>query len=196
MRDRARHANFYHSLHPAPFLYTFAGKGFSPERREETQRPQSHATAADIAMRRHESLVSISCWPSLSVVATRAELDAPVVTTLPNGAVEVEHGARRVGRYQRLKPVELYQVGGIDAEGSGGGTGRSAECGARRRGWHLRGRREAGGHQAVRPDGGYVRSFGREGGGPVRPGRVHRRAPGRSRCTIRDQAAPASSIRP
>jgi len=96
------------------------------------------------------------------------KLDAPVVTTLPNGVVEVKNsGPSSWADTSGWKLVELYRVGGADAEGLGAEELVDPQSVAID---------PAGGIYVVdqkpavvkqfSPTGQYVRSFGREGRGP------------------------------
>lgn len=95
-------------------------------------------------------------------------LDAPVVTTLPNGAVDVKNsGPSGWADTSGWRLVELYRVGGADAEGRGPEELVDPQSVALD---------PAGGIYVVdqkpavvkqfSPTGQYVRSFGREGRGP------------------------------
>ncbi len=96
------------------------------------------------------------------------KLDAPVITTLPNGAVEVKNsGPSGWADTTGWKLVELYRVGGIDAEGLGAEELVDPQSVAldAAGGIYVADQKPAVIKQ-FGPDGGYIRSFGREGGGP------------------------------
>lgn len=96
------------------------------------------------------------------------QLDAPVVTTLPNGAVEVRNsGPSAWADTSGWKLVELYRVGGADAEGLGAEelVEPQSVALAADGGLYVADQKPAVIKQ-FGPDGGYIRSFGREGGGP------------------------------
>ena len=95
-------------------------------------------------------------------------LDPPVVTTLPNGAIEVTNsGPSGWADTSGWKLVELYRVGGVDAEGLGAEELVDPQSVAldAAGGVYVADRKPAIIKQ-FGPDGGYIRSFGREGSGP------------------------------
>ena len=96
------------------------------------------------------------------------KLDAPIVTTLPNGALEVKNsGPSGWADTSGWKLVELYRVGGADAEGLGAEELVDPQSVAldAAGGVYVADRKPAIIKQ-FGPDGGYIRSFGREGSGP------------------------------
>lgn len=127
------------------------------------------------------------------------KLDAPIVTTLPNGAVEVKNsGPSGWVDTTGWKLVELYRVGGVDAEGLGAEElvdPQSVALGAAG-GVYVADQKPAVIKQ-FGPDGGYIRSFGREGSGP---GEFQvafiASALAYLRCMTLGPAGPASSIPP
>lgn len=95
-------------------------------------------------------------------------LDAPVFTTLPSGAVEVTNsGPSGWADTSGWKLVELYRVGGVDAEGLGAEELVDPQSVAldAAGGVYVADRKPAIIKQ-FGPDGGFIRSFGREGSGP------------------------------
>lgn len=127
------------------------------------------------------------------------KLDAPVVTTLPNGAVEVKNtGPSGWADTSGWKLVELYRVGGIDAEGLGAEELVQPQSVAldAKGGIYVADEKPAVIKQ-FGPDGGYIRSFGREGGGPgefqvafiaTAPGALALHDPRSSRTSVFDSA--------
>lgn len=95
-------------------------------------------------------------------------LAVPVTTTLPSGVVEVKNtGPSAWADTSGWKLVELYRVGGVDAEGLGAEELVDPQSVAldATGGIYVADRKPAVIKQ-FGPDGGYIRSFGREGGGP------------------------------
>jgi hypothetical protein len=127
------------------------------------------------------------------------KLDAPVVTTLPNGAVEVKNsGPSGWADTSGWKLVELYRVGGADAEGLGAEELVDPQSVAldAAGGVYVADRKPAIVKQ-FGPDGGYIRSFGREGSGPgefqvafiaMAPGAFVLHDPQSSRTSVFDSA--------
>ena len=127
------------------------------------------------------------------------KLDAPVITTLPNGAVEVKNsGPSGWADTSGWKLVELYRVGGIDAEGLGPEELVDPQSVAidARGGIYVADQKPSVIKQ-FGPDGQYLRSFGREGGGPgefqmafiaAAPGALALHDPRSSRTSVFDSA--------
>lgn len=127
------------------------------------------------------------------------KLDAPVVTTLPNGAVEVRNsGPSGWADTSGWRLVELYRVGGVDAEGLGAEELVDPQSVAidARGGIYVADQKPSVIKQ-FGPDGQYIRSFGREGGGPgefqvafiaAAPGALALHDPRSSRTSVFDSA--------
>jgi hypothetical protein len=127
------------------------------------------------------------------------KLNAPVVTTLPNGATEVKNrGPSGWADTTGWKLVELYRVGGADAAGLGAEELVDPQDVAldAAGGVYISDQKPAVIKQ-FGPEGGYVRSFGREGGGPgefevafiaTAPGALAVHDPRSSRTSVFDTA--------
>ena len=127
------------------------------------------------------------------------KLDAPVVTTLPNGAVEVKNsGPSGWADTSGWRLVELYRVGGVDAEGLGAEElvdPQSVSIDARG-GIYVADQKPSVIKQ-FGPVGGYIRCFGGDGGGPgefqvafiaAAPGALALHDPQSSRTSVFDSA--------
>jgi len=95
------------------------------------------------------------------------KLDAPVVTTLANGAVEVKNsGPSGWADTTGWKLVEVYRVGGADAEGTPSELVDPQSIALDAAGGLYVADQKPAVIKQFAPGGGYLRSFGREGGGP------------------------------
>ena len=113
-------------------------------------------------------VVSVSSSMLLACGDRGPQLAVPVITTLPNGVVEVRNsGPSGWADTTGWKLVELYRVGGADAEGLGAEELVDPQSVAldAAGGIYVADQKPAVIKQ-FGPDGGYIRSFGREGGGP------------------------------
>ena len=94
-------------------------------------------------------------------------LAAPVVTTLPNGVTEVSNaGPSGWADTTGWKLVELYRVGGADAEGTGGELVDPQSVALDAAGGVYIADRKPAVIRQFGPDGTFLRTFGREGSGP------------------------------
>jgi len=126
------------------------------------------------------------------------KLDAPVVTTLANGAVEVTNtGPSGWADTTGWKLVELYRVGGAEAEGTPGELVQPQSIALDAAGGLYVSDEKPAVIKQFGPTGAYVRSFGREGGGPgefqvafiaAAPGFLALHDPRSSRTSVFDSA--------
>lgn len=129
---------------------------------------------------------------------TGPRLDAPVVTTLANGAVEVKNsGPSGWADTTGWKLVELYRVGGAEAEGTPGELVDPQSIALDAAGGLYVADQKPAVIKQFGPDGRYIRSFGREGGGPgefqvgfiaTAPGALALHDPRSSRTSVFDSA--------
>lgn len=147
----------------------------------------------------HRALACSATALLLACTDRGPKLAVPTVTTLPNGAVEVKNtGPSAWADTSGWKLMELYRVGGADAEGLGAEELVDPQSVAldAAGGVYVADRKPAIIKQ-FGPAGGYIRSFGREGSGPgefrvafmaTAPGALVLHDPQSSRTSVFDSA--------